>query len=145
MDGKQLLLELDSVLDTKRTGVLSTIDEKGFPQMRWMTPGIIPGQEGRIYCLANPDSLKVNQLEHNSQVGWMFNSGNMDRVISLKGRGKILQNPDLAGTVMEALGGNLANFWKLNHDPSHLLIIETIIEEIELYRPADGTRFRASV
>ena len=143
MDFKQLLNELDSVLEKYPSGVLSTYDALGWPMMRWMTVAMIRGQEGRLYSLASPASQKVQQIRINDQVGWMFGTPTKDRVINVQGNAKVLDAPDLISTVIEALGGNLGNFWKVNADPSELCVLETVIMNIDAYRPAEGTHEQA--
>lgn len=145
MDIKQMFGELDKMLDENKAGVLTCVDPQGVPRMRWMTAGTVRGQDGFLYSVTFPDAGKVPVLREKPKATWLFTAKNYRQVISVTGTIQIVENPNLLSTVIEALGRNLEAFWKLHNDPSELVVIETVIEEIEIYHPGTGERERSTV
>ncbi|AHC15543.1 pyridoxamine 5'-phosphate oxidase family protein [Salinispira pacifica] len=145
MDDKQMMNILDRLLEEEKVAMLANVDEDGKPALRWMTPGLVRGQEGRIYAVTSPKFSKVAQLKKNRYVSWMIQKKDLSEILTIRGRVELLDNPSLRSMVMEAIGPKLATFWKLNDDETDVVILETVIKEIEYYVPATGTREQVAI
>lgn len=144
MTPAELLRKVDEILDDAKAGVLTTVDEDGKPCARWMTPGMLKGRPGALYTVTSPRSAKVAQLEANPNVEWMIQSRSLNEVVNLKGRVNVIDNPALKTEVIETIGSRLTVFWKVNPDEMDFVVLETIIEEAELFRPMVPERVKVS-
>lgn len=140
MEMKELLETTERILDTARVGILTTVDSEGRPWTRWMTPKFLRGEPGRLYAVTAEGFRKVDHIRSNRNVGWMIQKNTMDEVIHLSGKAMIVDNPTLKADVLEGIGGYLGNFWRLNTEALELVVIETLIQEIDYYDPMKGTR-----
>lgn len=136
---------LDTILDSNPVGLLATLNNEKWPSMRWMTVGLVRGQEGRVYSLAAMNSEKVSHVNQNNKVSWMFNDKSKNKVIHAYGEAHVLTSPDMISTVIEALGQNLTQFWKVHPDPSELAVIETKIHMIDLFDTTSGTHTQEKI
>lgn len=131
------LQALRALLDNYRVGVLCTLSEAGYPHCRWMTVAALPRVHDCVYCVSTAGSPKVREIEACNRVQWTFQTPNLDEIVSVSGQAEVLHNPGLKAEVLEALGPNLSNFWKVNPDPAKLVVIETVIEKVKLFRPME--------
>ena len=138
MKQKEPVDELRALIDTARIGMLSTVGNDGFPHLRWMTVATLQGQKDFIYCVSGIGSTKVADIEGSDKVAWSFQSVTLDRIVKVAGRARVITIPELKAQVLEALGRNLDLFWRIDPDPGRLVVIETAIERLSLYRPAEG-------
>lgn len=129
-----------ALLDQTRLGLLCTTSPDGFPRCRWMTAVTLPRVQDCIYCVSTADSNKVQDIAASNRVQWSFQTPNLDEIIAVCGKAEILQNPALKGEVLESLGPNLTNFWRVNPEPAKLVVIETVISKAQLFRPMEGLR-----
>lgn len=126
-----------ALLDTVRAGVLCTLSEDGYPHSRWMTAAVLPRVSDCLYAVTTAGSAKVREIDLCDRVQWCFQSMTLGEIVSLRGRAAVLNNPALKAEVLEALGPNLTNFWRVNPDPAKLVVIETVIERARLFRPME--------
>jgi general stress protein 26 len=126
-----------ALLDSVRVGVLCTLSEDGYPHSRWMTAAVLPRVQDCVYCVTVSGSPKVLEIELCDRVQWSFQTPTLGEIVYLRGRAAVLSNPGLKAEVMEALGPNLTNFWRINPDPAKLVVIETVIENAKLFRPME--------
>ncbi len=145
MEMNALLEITEGILDKARVGILTTIGRDGRPWTRWMTPAMLRGQKGTIYAITAEGFRKVEHIRENHNVSWMIQKNTMDEVIHLTGKASIVDNPTLKADVLEAIGGHLGNFWRLNRENLELVVIETVIEEIDYYDPMKGSRASSAV
>jgi pyridoxamine 5'-phosphate oxidase len=103
-----------------------------------MTPALLKDRDGAIYALTSNNFEKRKQLESSQQVQWMFQSKALDRMATVNGRVNLIENASMRSEVIEEIGGKLGVFWKINSDPSSLVVIETIPEEGKLFLPMKG-------
>jgi len=127
-----------ALLETVGVGILTTIGEDGYPRSRWMTAATIAREHGYLYCVTVAGTRKVRDLDKNDKVEWSFQSPSLDQVAQLRGRAVSMDNPQLKAEVLEALGSNLENFWRVNPDPRRLIVIETAIEKVKFYKPMEN-------
>ena len=126
-----------ALLDSVRVGVLCTLNEEGYPHCRWMTATTLPRVQGSLFADSTAGSPKVQELERCDRVQWSFQSPTLREIVYLRGRAAVVNNPGLKAEVLEALGPNLATFWRINPDPAKLVVIETVIEKAKLFRPME--------
>ena len=140
MDSRSMLDALERVLDGAKIAVLATVDADGRPHMRWMTPAFVRGRDGFMYAVTSPDFAKTKEIEANAQVEWMVQSKSLDEIVQITGSMAIIDNPSAKAEVLEAIGGHLGTFWKMNRDQSALVVLETAIEEIKQTKPITGEK-----
>jgi general stress protein 26 len=136
---------LDRILENSRVGILTTVDERGYPHSRWMTPTLVPGREGYIYAVTSPSFQKTLEIVKHPQVGWIFQSKSLDEIVTSGGRITIIDNPSLKSEVQEALGTNLTVFWRVNPNEKDLVVLETTVEEMTYFNPIRNEKYRMVV
>jgi len=136
---------LRALIDSVRVGILATVAPDGHPHLRWITAATLPQTSGCLYAASSVDSPKAAELDASDRVQWSFQSPGLDEIITVRGRASVLDNPALKGEVLEALGPNLSNFWRAHPDPACLVVIETVIDQIRLFRPMEGLDIRTEV
>jgi general stress protein 26 len=140
MDSRSMLDALERVLEKSRIAVLATVDPDGCPHMRWMTPAVVRGREGFLYAVTSPDFNKTREVDGNPKVQWMLQSKSLDEIVTACGTMEIIDNPSVKAEVLEAIGGHLSTFWKMNPDESQMVVLETALERIAYVRPTSGER-----
>ncbi|NLJ44969.1 MAG: pyridoxamine 5'-phosphate oxidase family protein [Treponema sp.] len=143
MDFNQIVSVLHSLLEESKVGVLTTVDDRGYPHSRWMTPALLPRFPGRLFAVTGSRFGKVGFIRENPKVEWAFQSRTLDRIVSLKGRAFVVDEPELKVEVLEAIGPNLQVFWRINPKAGDLVVLETEIEEATLFLPLKQESFRA--
>ncbi len=143
MEFKEIISALQSLLEESKVGVLTTIDERGYPHSRWMTPVLMPRFPGRLFAVTGSRFGKVRNIEANPKVEWAFQSRTLDRIVSLKGKAFVVDEPELKVEVLEAIGPNLQVFWRINPKAGDLVVLETEIEEATLFVPLKQESHRA--
>ncbi|MFP4329570.1 MAG: pyridoxamine 5'-phosphate oxidase family protein [Spirochaetaceae bacterium] len=136
---------LEQVLESSHTGVLTTIDSAGRPRSRWMTPTVVRGRPGFLYTLTSPEFEKVEELNQNSSVTWLLQTKSLDKVLEVAGKAQVIDNPALKSEVLEAIGGHLTTFWRVNPDATQLVVVETVIEEMTIFEPMKATKERIQI
>jgi len=126
---------LKALLDTSKVGLLATSDTDGQPHTRWVTAAMLPGQDRLLYCVTMAGTNKAKDIGANDRVAWSFQSPRLDTIISVTGRARLLDLPELKAQVLEALGRDLTIFWRIHTGPKNLVVIESTIDDIRLYRP----------
>jgi pyridoxamine 5'-phosphate oxidase len=140
MTRQKLFTELESILEEAKTAVLASRDDKGYPHMRWMTPAILRGRQDALYALTSSAFAKVTQVSENPEVEWMFQNLSLTRVINLRGKVNVIDNPSIRSLVLENVLPRLRAFWKAQPDERDLIVLETVLEEAIYYLPMDGTK-----
>lgn len=140
MTQNDVMNELDVIIDEAKTAVLATADASGTPRMRWMTPTLLKDRNNVIYAITSGEFDKAGHIEENGTVEWMFQTPQLDRVVNIRGRVNILENPSLRSEILEAIGARLGAFWRLKSDESNFLILETVIESARYFKPMQGVK-----
>jgi pyridoxamine 5'-phosphate oxidase len=140
MDRRSVLDVLERVLDASKVALLATVGEDGRPNVRWMTPTLVRGRERAVYAVTSPNFAKARQVAANPNVEWMVQTKSLDEIINVRGEMMIVDNPAAKAEVLEAIGGRLGTFWKLNRDESSLVVLETRIDSIVHFNPLTGER-----
>ena len=144
MDRNRFTALLETIIEEAKTAMLATADENGQPFMRWMTPTLLRDRPGAIYAVTSPEFRKSSHLAANPKVQWMFQTRLLDRIASVTGLVNIVDNSAMKAEAIEAIGRRLNVFWKLNTDPSKLVVLETIIQEAQYFEPMKGTKENVS-
>ena len=134
MDKREILDQLESLLAESKVAVLATVDPESGPAVRWVTPVLIPGRSGYIYALTSPGFRKVSHIRSNPMVEWMVQTKDLNKIVTVKGRAEVLDNPSLKSEVLEAIGPRLEVFWRVNPE-TEFVVLETEILSIT-YFPA---------
>ncbi|TVQ40583.1 MAG: pyridoxamine 5'-phosphate oxidase family protein [Spirochaetaceae bacterium] len=145
MDVNALFDVMERLIEESKVAVLANVDQQGQPRMRWMSPTVIRGQSGCLYALTAPDFVKTSQLQQQPAVEWMIQGPALQEVLRVRGTVELIDNPALKSDVLEALGGRLGTFWRSNPDPSNMIVLETIIEELVYYQPMKDLRYEVRV
>lgn len=135
MEKREILGHISHIIDEAKVAIFATVDEKGAPQTRWMTPALLPGREGAVYTVAYRSSRKLRHVAANPRAQWTFSSPALDRILVVDGRANIVDNPSIRSEVLEAVGERLRAFWKMYDDERDLLVIETVVERAQYYLP----------
>jgi general stress protein 26 len=144
LDTNAMLDAIERLLEKSGIAVLATVDGEGRPHMRWMTPAVVRGRTGFLYAVTSPEFRKVVQTSGNPNVEWMIQTRALDEVVTVRGEMQVVDNPAAKAEVLEAIGGRLGVFWKLNPDESKLVVLETQIGEAVHFRPTKGERTAVS-
>jgi pyridoxamine 5'-phosphate oxidase len=140
MDIHQMFSRLDRILENSRVGILTTLDERGYPHSRWMTPTLVAGREGFIFAVTAPGFQKAFEIQRNPRVGWIFQTKALDEIITASGKINVIDNPSLRSEVQESLGRNLTIFWRVNPNESELVVLETVVEEMTYFNPVKNEK-----
>ncbi len=139
MNQQELMNKLTVILEDSKAGILSTTDKEGKPHLRWMTPTLMRSRKGVVFSVTSLNSKKVQQISHNPNVSWIIQTRSLDQIITLHGKINILDNPSIKAEVLESVGDKLTMFWKINEDLNDFVVLETVIESAEYYRPMEMT------
>lgn len=138
---KQDIINLiESIIEETHAAVLSTVDSEGFPHSRWMSPGLIEDRMGAIFMISTLKMAKINQIQNNPKVEMLFQTISLEKIINVKGKMNIIDNPSIRSEVLESVGKHLHAFWKVNESEKDLVVLELIIEQATLYNPISGAK-----
>jgi len=140
MDSKELMRKARIILEDSKTAVFATSDKSGVPHMRWMTPAILKDSPETIYAVTSPRFGKIIQLESQPEAEWMIQAKDLREIINLKCKTNIIDNPSLKSQIIEAIGKQLENFWKINMGKNEFVALETIVYEGVYYVPLSGRK-----
>ena len=139
MTTKETLGALDAIIDEAQVGILATTDPDGRPAMRWMTPTTVRGRPGYLYAVTSPQFRKVRHLASHPEVEWMFQTPELNRIVTVSGRMGVIDNPQLKSEVLESIGRRLEVFWRVN-EKTDFIVLETSIDRISVFRPMKHSR-----
>lgn len=140
MNKHEIMGLIDTLIEDSRTAVLATVDQNGAPHLRWITPGCIQERAGTIFMISASNLSKIAQIQNNPNSEVMFQSRALDKIINVKGKINLLNNPSIRAETLECLGKHLHTFWNLNQPETELVVLELVIEQATLYFPQKGNR-----
>ena len=135
MNRSQIINKIDEILDDAKTGILITVNQTGQACPRWMTPTVLKHPAPAVYCFTVDDSEKLRHIHANNSVAWMIQRPNLGEIVKIQGIAKILKNPSIKNELLEILGQRLKTFWRTNAKVEEFVVIETLIETAEYYKP----------
>jgi general stress protein 26 len=144
MDKNEILGFLESLVDESQVAIMATVDPEGKPAMRWMTPAIIKGRPASVFAITSPNFRKVTHISKNPDVEWMIQTRDLNRVINIKGRVSVVDNPSLKSEVLESIGKRLEVFWRVNRK-TDFLVLETVITEATFFKPLERRKETVSI
>jgi general stress protein 26 len=140
MDKAEFRVKFRELLEEVGSGILATNGIDGSPSLRFVTPVPLDRDFSTIYCLSHPDSYKIKEIEKDPKVSWMFQAGKTRDIYNLKGECQVLDSPRLISEIMEQLGTRLTTFWKVNADPSEVIVLETVLKTAVVFNAASGEK-----
>jgi general stress protein 26 len=136
----KMMEDIAQLIARVKTGVLATVDDKGQPHMRWMTPAVLSNHGREIYAITSPEFAKAVHLHKNPKAEWMFQDPALLSVINIRGKINLMDNASLKNQIIEMIGRHLNMFWKQSQDKTDFLVLEMIIDEARYYHPMEGIK-----
>jgi general stress protein 26 len=140
MNKQELLSIVHTILDEVKTGILATCDKDGTPHVRWVSPGCPKERAGAVYIISSEEMTKVEHIRQNPTVELMLQTVSLDKIVTLRGKMNVLENPSIRSETLECIGPRLNVFWKMKDGNSDLVVLELVIEEGSYYQPMRGIR-----
>ena len=129
--------------DGKRPGVLATVDEQGMPHLRWMATLSLHDWP-LLYTITSPASKKIQHINKNPNVSWMFSNEEMNVIVNIRGKARIASDAGKMQRVWKMLEDkSKAYFLSIAADGPGFAVIETEIEDIDCIVPKYDIRFQA--
>ena len=130
------------LLKSNNPGVLSTIDQSGFPQSRWMSTMSFDDFPN-LYTLTAANSRKVGQIKEHPVVQWMFTDRDLSIVVNLTGRAEIfLRDAETMKRVWKQIvDKSRAYFMNDAVEGPGFVVIHTKVEMVECCIPKRALRF----
>jgi general stress protein 26 len=130
------------LLKGNNPGILSTIDQSGFPQSRWMATMSFDDFPD-LYTLTSATSRKVAQIQRNPIVHWMFSNQDLTFVVNLTGRAEIyLHEADAMKRIWRQITDKSRAFFLGDSVKGPgFVVIHTKVELIECTIPRKVLRF----
>jgi len=130
---RSLFEETLRILEASPHGLLTSVDARGVPFARWMTPTTDGGGLRRLLCLSTEKARKVGQIEAHPYVCWVFGTPDKQEVVTLYGHGSVDRDLGRAGEVWDRLvrAGRQSALSSLCRDEDSLAGMVTLVTEIE--------------
>ncbi len=138
---EQVITAARRLIEQQLVGVLTTVDDNHCPHSRWMAG--VPDGNGlaTLLSLSARGARKLDQIDTNPRVCWLFSDSHDDEVVTLIGSMQRLETPDMAEPVWQRLGEATKKYaMNLLSEPENLWFegLETTITQIEYMNPAAG-------
>ncbi len=119
--------------------IIETADSSGIPHASWMGTLSSPSI-ATLFTITSPDSRKVVNILENPNVEWMFTSAGRTEVAYLRGKARIVSDPEEIEVAWKLLKDKTrAYFMKYFDQPGmKFLILETKVDEIEYTVPKEN-------
>ena len=138
----QVISMARQLLRGNNPGILSTVDQSGFPQSRWM--GTMSFDDfPDLYTLTAANSRKVGQIQQHPIVQWMFSNHDLSFVVNLTGRAEIfLRDAETMKRVWKQITDKSRAFFLGDTvEGPGFVVIHTKVEMIECTLPRKILRF----
>jgi pyridoxamine 5'-phosphate oxidase len=83
---------------------------------------------------------KIEQIQNNPNAELMIQTVALDKIINIRGKINLLDNPSIRTETLECIGKHLHTFWNLNQPENELVVLELVIEQATFYQPQKGSR-----
>ncbi|MEM9345741.1 MAG: pyridoxamine 5'-phosphate oxidase family protein [Planctomycetota bacterium] len=138
---EQAIAAARKLIKTQIVGVLTTVDPNQVPHSRWML-GALPDEGlSPLLSLSARGARKLDHLDSNPNVCWLFSDDKDDEVVTLIGTMIRLETPDMAEPAWQGLS-KAAEKYSMNllSEPENLWFegLETTITQIEYMAPSKG-------
>jgi general stress protein 26 len=140
MSTNRLMSLIDALIEDAKTAVLATVDGKGAPRLRWITPGCIADRPGYLYIITAREFAKVSHARQHPPASMLLQTRQLDKVLQLQGELAVLENPVIRNATLERVSPMLTAFWKTGSENRELIVLEFRITEAVYYVPMAGTK-----
>jgi general stress protein 26 len=139
---EQIISMAGQLLKGDNPGILSTVDQSGFPQSRWMATMSFHDFPD-LYTLTSARSRKVAQIQEHPIVHWMFSNHDLSFIVNLTGRAEIyLHEAEAMKRIWRQIADkSRAYFLGDSVKGPGFVVIHTKIEMIECTIPRKVLRF----
>lgn len=127
MKKRDFITEIEIMLSESPAALLSTNSAEGYPHTRWMTPLFLKDRTDNLYAITEKSSSKAQEVEQDPRVSWTIQSPALDRIATIEGSAKLVDNSSLKSEIMEVLGNKLNTFWTVHGESDDFIVIETAI------------------
>jgi general stress protein 26 len=130
------------LLKSNSPGILSTIDQRGFPQSRWMATMSFDDFPD-LYTLTAANSRKIDQIQMHPRVQWMFSNSDLSFILNLTGRAEIYlhEAAEMVRIWRQITDKSRAFFMGESPNNKGFAVIHTKVEAIECTFPRKVLRF----
>ncbi|MDE1170874.1 MAG: pyridoxamine 5'-phosphate oxidase family protein [Verrucomicrobium sp.] len=143
-ESEDLFRVLRTLVSGAHPGILATVDEKGFPRMRWMA-SLSCEDFPYLYTLTSPASRKVTQLRANPQVSWMFFNQDLSMVVNLIGRADVLEDEKSIREMWNRVRDKKhAYFLRSGGEDRGSAVVRTRVERVECVTPENYMHFEVN-
>jgi general stress protein 26 len=129
---------LDAALElirARRAFVFATVDDRGFPQIRWMG-GAFLEEPLTVYMAAGADSRKMRQIASHPQAQLMFQTEDFSRVATLTGSASVVTDPAMKRQVFAGIPG--ASQYFPGPDDASFGVVRFVCSRIEMLGLGEG-------
>ena len=143
MNDQQAIELANKTIEEAFVGIMSTVDDHGAPVSRLM--GAVADESGphRLFSLSAKDTRKIQHLEENSAICWLFGVPPYEASVMLRGKAKRLETP----VVPQPTWDRLADWARpyaanvLTDDSHHAFsVIVSNIHTLEIISPSRGIK-----
>ena len=141
-DRAQVIRMARQLLKGNNPGVLTTVDESGSPQSRWMATMSFEDFPN-LYTLTAADSRKVAQIRDHPMVQWMFTDRDFSLVVNLMGRAELfLRDVETMKRIWDQIADkSRAYFMDATIQSRGFVVIHTKVQMVECTIPKRVLRF----
>jgi len=107
-----------------------------------MTPAMVKGRDDALYAVTAASFPKVRDLAAQPLVSWMLTSSKTREIFSFRGKITLVEDPRFKSELLEEIGRGLETFWRLNDDPSDLVVLETRLTSGEYFNPKTADKLQ---
>lgn len=135
---EQILNDAVHIINQSFLGMFTTVDGCGMPHSRWMGSAVMADGLTRIYTLSGKDARKLDHLDRNPQVCWVFSTAGYGDIVNLYGQAKMLTAPIVAQSIWDRLVECAQTYTMsaLSDDRNlEFVTIETQVQRVELISP----------
>ena len=129
------------LINQQIVGVLATVDPQGVPHSRWMLGALPEVGLSPLLSLSARGARKLDHLDTNPNVCWLFSDDKDDEVVTLVGTMIRLETPNMAEPAWQGLS-KAAEKYSMNllSEPENLWFegLETTITQVEYMAPSKG-------
>lgn len=129
------------LIEQQIVGVLTTVDPDNIPHSRWMLGAITGDGLSPLLSLSARGARKLDHLNTNPNVCWLFSDDRDDEVVTLIGTMIRLETPNMAEPAWQGLA-KAAEKYSMNllSEPENLWFegLETTITQVEYMAPSKG-------
>lgn len=133
-----------ALIEKQIVGVLTTVDENHCPHSRWMLGAIQDDDPKRLTTLLSLSARGARKLDHldtNPNVCWLFADSHNDEVVTILGTMQRLETPSMAEPAWQKVG-KAAEKYAMNvlSEPENLWFegLVTTVTQIEYMAPGKG-------